>query len=342
MTRSPQQATNTPSWKSPLWRGGGPAGWMRRGCWAAGILLVALLGTPVSQGVAQETEQPRREPQLPFEPGRNWMALTRDHEVWIDLKAKQVLVGGRICLREGLLEMFACPKGTKEHEAIVAVNTPARYVHAGLVALGAKPGPPVQFAPVYKPAQGTEIGVTVIWKDLEGQEHRAEAQSWVKHIKSGKALTYPWVFAGSGFWRDEEAGEQFYYADGGEFICVSNFATAMLDLPVESSDANDTLMFCAFSERIPPRETRVFLLLTPQLTEKPAGGKPLDAGPDEKASPQDAEKAAAVDKSGVTESSPSQGVAKEDDEGTSKEKASQKDETNNPAKNGHRDAPGRS
>ncbi len=164
--------------------------------------------------------------------------------------------------------MFACPRGTKEHEAVVSANTPARYVHGGLMAVGAEPGRPVQFQPDYQPAQGVEVDVTVIWKDEQAEEHRTKAQEWVKHTKTGKALEYPWVFAGSGFWVDEEAGERFYYADGGELICVSNFSTAMLDLPVQSSDANDTLLFTAFTDRIPPLETRVFLLLTPKLKKQ--------------------------------------------------------------------------
>ncbi|MHB0959799.1 MAG: YdjY domain-containing protein [Pirellulaceae bacterium] len=203
-----------------------------------------------------------------LEPAKGWLRVTKDNDVWIDFQHKQVVAGGRICLREGLLEMFACPEGTKEHESIVAVHTPARYVHAALVALGAQPGPPVQFEPTYKPAQGTEVTVEVLWKDEQGKEQRVMAQHWVKHVKTGKELTYPWVFAGSGFWTDEEGKEQFYLGDGGEFICVSNFSTATLDLPVESSAENDTLLFAAFTERIPPRDTPVMLFLTPKL-EKP-------------------------------------------------------------------------
>ena len=221
---------------------------------------------------AQNADAAQAAAGLPFRPEKNWMSLTRDHEVWMDLQKKEILVGGRICLREGMLEMFSCPKGTKEHESIVAVNTPARYVHAALVALGAEPGPPVQFEPVYRPAQGTEVQVTVIWKDQEGKQHQVAAQEWVKQMKTGKALQYPWVFAGSGFWTDEEAGERYYYADGGEFICVSNFSTAMLDLPVRSSDANSALIFSAFSEKIPPLGTRVFLKLAPKLKEPTSTG----------------------------------------------------------------------
>ena len=125
------------------------------------------------------------------------------------------------------------------------------------MALGAKPGPPVQFQPEYKPAQGTEIDVEVVWIDTDGKKQRVKAQQWVKNIRTERALAYPWVFAGSMFLTDKEARERFYCADGGEFICVSNFPTAMLDLPVESSDANASLMYRAFAEKIPPRGTPI-------------------------------------------------------------------------------------
>ena len=249
--------------------------WFRLGLRGVTLLLVASVATAAAgqdDTEAKAAEEEAKPVFVPLKPAAGWLRLTRDYDVWIDMKKKQVIVGGEVCLREGMLEMFACPKGTKEHESVVSVNSPARFVHAGLVALGAKPGPPVQFAPAYKPAQGTVIDVKVFWKDEQGKEHRAKAQDWVKQIKTGKALEYPWVFAGSGFWTDEAAGERFYYADGGEFICVSNFSTAMLDLPVESSDANDTLMFAAFTERIPRRGTPVQLILTPQLAKPDTSG----------------------------------------------------------------------
>jgi hypothetical protein len=223
---------------------------------------------PVSE---DQADAAAKKPPAMLQPAKGWLRVTKDYDVWVDYKQKQVIAGGRICLREGMLEMFACPKGTKEHESIVSVNTPARYVHAALVALGAQPGPPVQFEPTYKPAQGTEVVVEVLWKDEHGDEHRVKAQQWVKHLKTGKELEYPWVFAGSGFWTDEAGKEQFYCGDGGEFVCVSNFSTATLDLPVESSAANDTLMFAAYTERIPPRDTPVLLILTPKLAKTENG-----------------------------------------------------------------------
>ncbi|MEX0610483.1 MAG: hypothetical protein WD229_00055, partial [Pirellulales bacterium] len=49
-----------------------------------------------------------------------------------------------------------------------------------------------------------------------------------------------------------------------------NFGTAMLDIPVESSQANTELAFEAFTERIPPLGAPVRLILKPKLKDQDA------------------------------------------------------------------------
>jgi hypothetical protein len=188
--------------------------------------------------------------------------------VWVDKQNKRVVMVGQICQRQALLELFACLRNTKEHEAVVSVDVEARTVHTGLLAVGAKPGHPAKWDPEYVPAAGTEIEVTVVWKDEKGKQKTARAQDWILDTQTKKAMEHPWVFAGSMFWKDEETGKEYYQAEGGDFICVANFPSAMLDLPIESSQANEALMFQAFTERIPPLGTPVTLLLTPKLEEK--------------------------------------------------------------------------
>ena len=195
--------------------------------------------------------------------------LSPQHDVWMDPRRKLVVVDGMIALRKGTLEMFACPRGTKEHESIVAVLAPPSTVHAGLLAVGAKTGMPARFQPEYAPPTGTEVDIFVLWKDREGKPQKARAQEWVRQTRTGKELAYPWVFVGSSFWEDESTGRRHYNADGGDFICVSNFSTATLDLPVESSPSDDDLLYEAFTERIPTVGTRVRLVLVPRLDRSP-------------------------------------------------------------------------
>ena len=196
--------------------------------------------------------------------------LSPDFDAWIDPKEKAVLIDGQISLREGMLEMFACTRNTKEHESVVSANTKAYLVHAALLRLGAEPGTPVQWQPKYVPPTGTEIQVTVQWKDERGKVHKARAQEWVKDIRTGKPMTHPFVFAGSSFWTDPETKKKYYNAEGGDFICVSNFSTAMLDIPIESSQANTELAFEANTDRIPPLGAPVRLVLKPKLAKQGA------------------------------------------------------------------------
>lgn len=193
--------------------------------------------------------------------------VTKDYDIWIDEKRKAVIVDGEVCLREGQLEMFACPKGSKEHESVVAVNAKPRFVHAALLAVGGKVGTPVKFDPKYEPATGQIVDIWVLWKDEKGENQKIKAQEWIKQVKTDKAMPYNFVFAGSGFWKDDD-GKEYYYADGGDFICVSNFATATLDLPVESSQDNTGLLFVANTEKIPAKGTKVRLVLVPRADKK--------------------------------------------------------------------------
>ncbi|HEY3394752.1 MAG TPA: YdjY domain-containing protein [Lacipirellulaceae bacterium] len=226
---------------------------------------------PAAASTAGRSATKPAAPKLPEPKGAK--RLSSEYDVWVDPKEKAVIIDGQISLREGMLEMFACIRNTKEHESIVSANTKAYIVHAALVTLGAEPGHPAQWVPSYKPPTGTEIEIVVYWLDENGKEQTARAQEWVKDIRTGKAMAHPWVFAGSRFWTDEETGKQHYMAEGGDFICVSNFSTAMLDIPIESSQSNAELAFEAFAERIPPLGAPVRLILKPKLKERDTGAR---------------------------------------------------------------------
>ena len=188
--------------------------------------------------------------------------LSPNEDVWVDPGQKEVVVGGRIAIDRGPIEFFACPEGTKEHESIVATKASARLVHAALLAIGLEPGTPVSFDPEYVAATGPRVLVRVRWTKDDGTSATVDAREWVRNTRTGAALDTDWVFAGSSFWTDPADGTEYYQADGGDLICVSNFPTAMLDLPVESSQSNEALLFEAFAGRVPPRGTAVELIFS--------------------------------------------------------------------------------
>lgn len=226
------------------------------------VLLMA--GWPLAPGLraAEPTEAPA------VDPHPDLVRLSPGDEVWVDRERAAVIVGGRIVLTQGPIEFFACPRRTKEHESIVAVNAPARLVHAGLLAIGLTPGSPVSFDPEYRAATGPKVAVMLRWQDASGKPREARAQDWIRDTRNDRVMSDDWVFAGSTFWKDPSDGIEYYQADGGDLICVSNFPTATLDLPVPSSQSNEALLFEAFADRVPPRDTRVEIVLS-ALPERP-------------------------------------------------------------------------
>jgi hypothetical protein len=228
---------------------------------------------------AAVSEEPPKRPDLGPPLVDNLETLIRldpVYPVWVDPAQRRVLLVGQVSRPDYRLEFFACSDLGRDYESVVVVNTKASFVHAGLLAIGAEPGHPVQFEPEYQPAAGQEIQVDVVWKDNDAQRHRAKAQDWVRNTQTKKALDDAWVFAGSGFWRDPTTGKERYLADSGELICILSLPGATMDLTVRSPSALESRLFEAWTERIPPRGTPVTLILTPQA--KAPGGSPAGAG----------------------------------------------------------------
>jgi hypothetical protein len=183
-------------------------------------------------------------------------------------KKRRVLVEGTICLREGQLELFLCRKHTKEHEAIIAADVDARNIHLALNAAGAVEGSPVRFVPKYRPASGTTIKVSVQYKDKD-KLVTVPAREWIKNDKTKKLLESDWVFGGSHLVDNPlDPGKKHYLANDGDVICVSNFETAMLDLPIKSPKDDAERFFVANTEKIPPLQTKVLVILEPVLPAK--------------------------------------------------------------------------
>ncbi|QDT04423.1 hypothetical protein K227x_28140 [Rubripirellula lacrimiformis] len=183
--------------------------------------------------------------------------------LWVDRKASRVYIDGYVAMNDGPLEMFACPTGTKEHESVVATIAHSAEVHAALLAVGAMPGTTVRFLPRYVPATGQRIRVWVCYRDKQNQFKVVDARNWIRKTGTNDTMSVDWVFAGSGMWKDPSSGREYYRADSGDMICVSNFATAMMDVPVASSAEASELEYSPLTKAIPERGTPVRLVLMP-------------------------------------------------------------------------------
>jgi len=181
---------------------------------------------------------------------------------WVELDAK-------VCLQMGYLEhLLSRDEAGKQHESVLSLSIDASHIHSALLAAGAKPGRPVQFFnekgdPEFKPPSGDRIRITLYYKDAEGRLVSIPAQKWVRNTRTKKPLELDWVFAGSYFFKPPGGDQEFYAANDGRVITTANFTTALLDLPIRSSegDPQGGLEFEANSELIPPRDTPVKVVL---------------------------------------------------------------------------------
>lgn len=218
--------------------------------------------------------------------------LSKKPDLWIDSQNKRIYIDGYVALRRGPIEMLACPVGTKEHESIIAAFASSKEVHAALLALGTQSGTPVRFQPSFLPPTGQAVRIWVMWYDEEDELQVVDAREWIQNTQSNGSMKPDWVFAGSGFWKDPEDGTEHYMADSGDMICVSNFSTSMLDVPMESSAQSADLMFIPFTDRIPKSDTPVRLVLAPipNPTDAPetAADRAHDVKPTAKALPKQA------------------------------------------------------
>ncbi len=193
-----------------------------------------------------------------FQPNKEWKKLSDD--LWLDAKTRTLIMRARVCLREGYLEHLVCLDRTKEHESIMATRATPRMIHAGLILAAGDPGSPVKYRPKFQAPTGPKVQIEVEYDD-NGATKKAEARTWVKSKETDKPLETNWVFAGSEFFQDPDTKKTIYAADGGDLITVANFPSAILDLPIVSSNSDAERGFIANTEKIPARGSWVTLYL---------------------------------------------------------------------------------
>jgi hypothetical protein len=186
----------------------------------------------------------------------------------IDGDKKRVLIDAEVCLRDGLLEQLMTRKQTKEHEAILAVDTDAKVIHAALLLTGVKPGSPVKFGEKVTPATGPVINISLRYEEKD-KTVTVPAKDWLRGSKGKKLPDFDWVFAGSKLVPSPDPKEKPYFlANDGDVICVSNFESALLDVNIASTADNDSLNFEANTPKIPEKGTKVTVILEPAPEKK--------------------------------------------------------------------------
>ncbi len=191
--------------------------------------------------------------------------VVKSEHMEIDLNKRQIVIQTEVCLIKDAerLEFVLSGWGEKAHESLLHTKATGKQIHFGLLLLGLRQGIPAEWVYIgeeshYVPPRGSELELHVRWSDKKGKQHTAPIKEWMQPV--GKDSPKPpntFVFIGS-----EVFADGTYWADqAGELISVSNFASAVLDVPFQSTDKDSELLFKVDRTKLPERETKVELIL---------------------------------------------------------------------------------
>ncbi len=213
---------------------------------------------------------PQGPPADTFVPDPAWKPLDKTGALFFDPRDRRVILRARVCLREGFLEHLLCAEMSKEHESVLATKANARAIHAGLLLAKATPGHPVRYRPKFEPPTGTPIAITLEWEE-KGEKKTLDGKQFVLDAKTKKTLDTDWVFAGSEQFPDPEDEKKILYAaeHAGDLFTVANFAASILDVPFASSGNDAERNFVANTEKIPPKNTYISMILRPIPAKEP-------------------------------------------------------------------------
>ena len=214
----------------------------------------------------EETEKDEAGPAIKLTPeAEAALAKLKMPGVDLNLEERSVDVEATVCLHEGLLELVACTKGTKEHESIVAIDARPRHVHTALLLLGAKSGNPAMRRQIGEPGderwvdippRGGDVRVFFVYKGKDGKTVERPISDFISPAdkdlpgfvgeevdEDDEFPTHTFLFAGS-MLHGEGEGPRTYLSDvSGNVITIATFGDEMLCLPGIHSHEKGALMW---------------------------------------------------------------------------------------------------
>ena len=201
----------------------------------------------------------------------------------LNLKERCVDVNATICLHEGLLELVACTKGSKEHESILSIAARPMHIHTAMLLMGARPGTPAmrkaqdgapnRWVPV-EPA-GDPVHVSLVFPDSKGKPQEYPIQKFISPAQPDEISGIPtkkklatfaasFLFAGSHLVENGAGPRKYVCEQSGNVISISTFGDELLCLPGIHGHQNDGLAWQVNANGLPGIGEQVILRLRPK------------------------------------------------------------------------------
>lgn len=213
--------------------------------------------------------------------------------ITIDMRSREIVLDGRICIEAGILEYLAVSREGKTYESLFELDCQPQHLHAALLLAGYVAGnlaPELQgdFAPqaaasrpegapaIPTPPDRTlsQSGPTPSNLTVEVELKQADG-SWrrqpLEKLLVNRSTRQPperlrWAFTGSFFRRDEDTGEEYFIADVEKSLIALWFdPTALVNLAADVGNpyrSEDGGLEVARTDR-PAKGTPVRLVLRP-------------------------------------------------------------------------------
>ncbi len=210
-------------------------------------------------------------------------------------------IDATVCLTQGMLELIACTKGSKEHESIIAVEAKPIHIHTALLLLGVAQGNPSMRKPLNEkdtrwidvPPSGGAVKVSLVIKDKDGKIVERPIGDFIKrtdnrthgspadHKDKKDAERFPthtFLFAGSVLTGDGEGPRTYLSDKSGHVISIATFGDEVLCLPDVHSSENGALMWSVDPTHLPALGSKIILRLRPQASPVKKDDKEVPEG----------------------------------------------------------------
>src|SRR5204863_673990 len=159
-----------------------------------------------------------------------------------------IVIPGIILVNRGLVELFGCGEGGKEHETIIRLESNVQALDLALTSAGFKRGKLPEKTDITLPDQGSRVLILVQWLDKDGKLVTYRSEDLVVSMRRNSPMPrVGWTYVGN--WIDvadptSPKGEKKHpvlAANGSRsFVTTFRDRTALLDNPLEEA-VDDTL-----------------------------------------------------------------------------------------------------
>jgi hypothetical protein len=186
-----------------------------------------------------------------------------------------VVVPGVVLVTRGLVELFGCGEGGKEHETVIRLESNVQALDLALTSAGLKRGKLPSRTDLSLPDQGSRVLVLVQWVDKNGKLVTYRSEDLIVSIRRNAPMPrVGWTYVGQ--WMEvadptSPKGEKTHkvLAATGSRSLVTTFRdrSALLDNPLE--EAVDDTLFGSNYMLLPERGTPVRVILrSPTAAER--------------------------------------------------------------------------